>query len=73
VPIVSKATKEGSFFFKQVIIGAFIVALVVGCYTHYHKIVQNEYVGYPEVMKKKNNTKEFFFFNLKWSYKGMVS
>ncbi|KAI7890408.1 Frag1/DRAM/Sfk1 [Mucor mucedo] len=27
---------------------AFLVALVVGCYTHYHKIVQNEYFGYPE-------------------------
>ncbi|GAN01972.1 fgf receptor activating protein [Mucor ambiguus] len=27
---------------------AFFVALVVGCYTHYYKIVQNEYFGYPQ-------------------------
>ncbi|KAI8082369.1 Frag1/DRAM/Sfk1 [Thamnidium elegans] len=27
---------------------AFLVALVVGCYTHYDKIVQNEYFGYPQ-------------------------
>lgn len=38
---------------KLVILGAFLVALVVGCYTHYHKIVQNEYFGYPQVVKKK--------------------
>ncbi|RUS34173.1 hypothetical protein BC938DRAFT_482140 [Jimgerdemannia flammicorona] len=28
---------------------AFFFALIVGCYTHYHKIVRNEYYGYPEV------------------------
>ncbi|KAI8974467.1 Frag1/DRAM/Sfk1 family-domain-containing protein [Pilobolus umbonatus] len=27
---------------------AFLVALAIGCYTHYHKIVQNEYFGYPD-------------------------
>ncbi|KAI9311698.1 Frag1/DRAM/Sfk1 family-domain-containing protein [Dichotomocladium elegans] len=27
---------------------AFFVALLVGCYTHYYKIVQNEYFGYPD-------------------------
>ncbi|GAA5807370.1 hypothetical protein MFLAVUS_000730 [Mucor flavus] len=27
---------------------AFLVALVVGCYTHYDKIVRNEYFGYPQ-------------------------
>lgn len=30
-------------------LGAFFVALGVACYTHYHKIVQNEYFGYPDV------------------------
>jgi hypothetical protein len=29
--------------------GAFLIALVVGCYTHYEKIVQNEHFGYPQV------------------------
>jgi hypothetical protein len=29
--------------------GAFFTALGVACYTHYHKIVQNEYFGYPDV------------------------
>ncbi|TVY71445.1 Protein CWH43 [Lachnellula suecica] len=28
--------------------GAFISALIVGCSLHYHKIVQNEYYGYPD-------------------------
>ncbi|CAO3619371.1 unnamed protein product [Mucor hiemalis] len=27
---------------------AFLVALGVACYTHYYKIVQNEYFGYPD-------------------------
>ncbi|KAI8967547.1 Frag1/DRAM/Sfk1 family-domain-containing protein [Mycotypha africana] len=27
---------------------AFFVALIVACYTHYYKIVQNEYFGYPD-------------------------
>lgn len=27
---------------------AFLSALIVGCYLHYYKIVQNEYYGYPE-------------------------
>ncbi|KAG2219435.1 hypothetical protein INT45_002320 [Circinella minor] len=27
---------------------AFLLALAVGCYTHYYKIVRNEYFGYPE-------------------------
>ncbi|KAI8375569.1 Frag1/DRAM/Sfk1 [Blakeslea trispora] len=27
---------------------AFSVALLVGCYTHYYKIVQNEYFGFPQ-------------------------
>ncbi|RDW67873.1 hypothetical protein BP6252_09269 [Coleophoma cylindrospora] len=27
---------------------AFISALIVGCLLHYHKIVQNEYYGYPQ-------------------------
>ncbi|CEP14470.1 hypothetical protein [Parasitella parasitica] len=27
---------------------AFFAALGVACYTHYHKIVQNEYFGYPD-------------------------
>ncbi|PRT55850.1 Protein CWH43 [Wickerhamiella sorbophila] len=27
---------------------AFFVALLVGCYLHFHKIVQNEYFGYPQ-------------------------
>ena len=31
------------------LLGAFLVALAVGCYTHYYKIVQNEYFGYPQV------------------------
>lgn len=26
---------------------AFFVALIVGCYLHYHKIVENEHYGYP--------------------------
>lgn len=30
-------------------IGAFVLALALGCYTHYYKIVQNEYFGYPQV------------------------
>ena len=30
-------------------LGAFFVALGVACYTHYYKIVQNEYFGYPDV------------------------
>ncbi|KAI8066521.1 hypothetical protein BC940DRAFT_63072 [Gongronella butleri] len=28
---------------------AFLLALAAGCYTHYYKIVQNEYYGYPDV------------------------
>lgn len=36
-------------FMIQNLIGAFFVALIVGCYTHYYKIVQNEYFGYPQV------------------------
>ncbi|ORX62853.1 hypothetical protein DM01DRAFT_1297685 [Hesseltinella vesiculosa] len=27
---------------------AFILALIAGCYTHYYKIVENEYFGYPD-------------------------
>ncbi|KAI8342279.1 Frag1/DRAM/Sfk1 family-domain-containing protein [Chlamydoabsidia padenii] len=27
---------------------AFLIALFAGCYTHYEKIVQNEYYGYPD-------------------------
>ncbi|KAI7864413.1 Frag1/DRAM/Sfk1 family-domain-containing protein [Spinellus fusiger] len=27
---------------------AFFIALAVGCYTHYYKIVQNEHFGYPQ-------------------------
>lgn len=27
---------------------AFLLALAVGCYTHYYKIVRNEYFGYPD-------------------------
>ncbi|KAI8339921.1 fgf receptor activating protein [Chlamydoabsidia padenii] len=27
---------------------AFVIALIVACYTHYEKIVSNEYYGYPE-------------------------
>ncbi|KAI8081732.1 Frag1/DRAM/Sfk1 family-domain-containing protein [Halteromyces radiatus] len=27
---------------------AFLLALAAGCYTHYYKIVQNEYYGYPD-------------------------
>ncbi|CAO3700524.1 unnamed protein product [Rhizopus microsporus] len=34
-----------SIFFFSV---AFALALIVGCYTHYEKIVQNEYFGYPD-------------------------
>lgn len=30
-------------------LGAFFTALGVACYTHYYKIVQNEYFGYPDV------------------------
>ncbi|KAL1919654.1 uncharacterized protein VTP21DRAFT_1585 [Calcarisporiella thermophila] len=26
---------------------AFFIALIVGCYTHYYKIVENEFYGYP--------------------------
>jgi len=28
--------------------GAFVLSLIVGCYTHYYKIVQNQYFGYPD-------------------------
>ncbi|KAI8075347.1 Frag1/DRAM/Sfk1 [Gilbertella persicaria] len=27
---------------------AFFIALIIGCYTHYYKIVQNEYFGFPQ-------------------------
>ncbi|KAI9475526.1 MAG: Frag1/DRAM/Sfk1 [Benjaminiella poitrasii] len=27
---------------------AFMLALIVGCFTHYYKIVENEYFGYPQ-------------------------
>ncbi|KAL1924932.1 uncharacterized protein VTP21DRAFT_4586 [Calcarisporiella thermophila] len=27
---------------------AFFIALIVGCLTHYHKIVENEFYGYPQ-------------------------
>ena len=30
------------------LLAAFISALIVGVSLHYHKIVQNEYYGYPE-------------------------
>ncbi|OBZ86808.1 Protein CWH43 [Choanephora cucurbitarum] len=29
-------------------IAAFFIALLVGCYTHYYKIVQNEFFGFPQ-------------------------
>jgi len=29
-------------------IAAFLVALIVGVSLHYHKIVENEYYGYPQ-------------------------
>ena len=29
-------------------LAAFLSALIVGCSLHYHKIVQNEWFGYPE-------------------------
>lgn len=30
------------------VIAAFFSALVIGVYLHYHKIVQNEFYGYPQ-------------------------
>jgi hypothetical protein len=29
-------------------LGAFLSALIIGCSLHYHKIVENEYYGYPQ-------------------------
>lgn len=33
-------------------LAAFISALIVGVSLHYHKIVQNEYYGYPQVCRQ---------------------
>lgn len=34
--------------FLREVIAAFLSALIVGSSLHYHKIVQNEYYGYPD-------------------------
>jgi len=39
---------------------AFISALIVGVSLHYHKIVQNEYWGYPEVPNNFHATAQSF-------------
>jgi len=37
-----------SYVHTIVAYAAFLSALIVGCHLHYHKIVQNEYYGYPQ-------------------------
>lgn len=45
---------DGILMWDAVSIGAFFTALGVACYTHYYKIVQNEYFGYPDVSECDN-------------------
>ncbi|KAG0181862.1 hypothetical protein DFQ28_005065 [Apophysomyces sp. BC1034] len=46
--VVKVAAKYVSYSHTLFAYCAFIVSLVVGCYTHYYKIVQNEHFGYPQ-------------------------
>lgn len=43
------------FFFprSRYLLAAFILALIIGCYGHYYKIVKNGVAGYPEVSRSE--------------------
>ncbi|KAL9107133.1 MAG: hypothetical protein Q9227_007913 [Pyrenula ochraceoflavens] len=46
--VVSVNGKWAAWTHTAVAYAAFIGALIVGCWLHYHKIVQNEHYGYPD-------------------------
>ncbi|KAI8387975.1 Frag1/DRAM/Sfk1 family-domain-containing protein [Radiomyces spectabilis] len=48
VTLTKIAAKYVSYSHTVFAYSAFFIALLVGCYTHYEKIVQNEYYGYPD-------------------------
>ena len=60
LPTVSRRYGISVLIITDIALAAFISALIVGVSLHYHKIVQNEYWGYPEVPNNFHATAQSF-------------